>query len=286
MKLAHRSALLCLLGACLPQLVACGSTDSLGLFSSSAGATSTNVGGSVAQSGGAANAGQGGGPSPGGVSSQGGGTLLAGQSAGGNAASGGGAGESAAGGVSAGKGGTAGSGVAGAGGAGKGGSGAKAGSGGDSAGGSSAGAGGSAGDASGSGCALVAPVDNVVCLKPTPNGCFYPGVDCDCQTQTGGGSALTRRWMCIGSRSPLCPRDLPATGDPCNGHKGADLCPYSSMDVCTCTGDASWDCSADKHFNCPAQAPNAGSDCGTEAICQYPGNDCLCNGVKWTCLGG
>jgi hypothetical protein len=280
MKLAHRSALLYLIGASWPLSVACGSTDSLGLFSPTAGSASTSLGGA---------------PGPGGGSSS------AGQGAGGNAANGGGssgsnasgAGQGTAGGNTGGRG-VAGSGAAGSGGASSGGSaGATGGSGGNSAGsgggnagsgGSVAGTGGSAGGAGMSGCAPSVPVDGAMCVTPTPNGCFYPGVDCDCMPRSGGAAGFRGTWVCIGSRTPLCPQDLPSTGDACAARNGAQ-CPYSSTDVCTCALDMTlkWDCSADKNFSCPPQAPNAGSICTVEAMCQYPDDDCFCNGTRWVC---
>src|SRR5450755_3943096 len=109
MKSAHGSALFCL-AISLPLAVACGSTDSSGLFTQTAGGSTTGVAGSPSSAGSSAHAGQ----SSGGNSSTSGGssgsTNVAGQGSGGASSGAGGMSGGGTGGASAGAGGTGGAG--------------------------------------------------------------------------------------------------------------------------------------------------------------------------------
>jgi hypothetical protein len=293
----------------LPLVIACGANDNSGLFSQASGGHSTSSGGSLSTGGGSSTRG---GSSSGGTVSSNGGASAAGNLGGsgqgesgsntgvggaaGNAAGGMNGGGMSAGGEHGGTGGTnAGGASAGTGNAGTGDP--SAGTGGMSAGGTGGGSSGSGGSGGADACPVNAPGNGMACMVPTPSGCFYPGFACTCIPQNGGGPGgpggpgTRLRWACFGSRVPPCVQDLPVTGDPCNGHGGAQ-CPYSSTEFCACTlaqnqnQNPSWECSAGNGFTCPNNAPNDGELCKAVAICQYPGGACACNGARWVCQGG
>jgi hypothetical protein len=302
MKSAHGSALLCL-AISLPLAVACGSTDSSGLFTQTAGGSTTGVAGSPSSAGSSAHAGQ----SSGGNSSTSGGssgsTNVAGQGTSGSGtagtgvagsanggAAGNGNGGGANGGASSGFGGDmGGTGTAGAGtgGGGAGSGGASSGAGGMSGGGTG-GASAGAGGTGGAGCSEQPPQDGVVCTVQTPDNCFYAGEACSCLPD--GVSVNGRKWSCYGTPDK-CPPAAPDDATTCRTF-GGGLCPYSAQDFCVCMAgiqggggpaDPKWDCNTNPNPVCPAAKPDKNALCTDVKECAYLDRECFCDGTTWTC---
>jgi hypothetical protein len=298
MKSAQRSALVCLATFSFPLAVACGSTDSSGLFTQTTGGSTTSVAGSLGNAGSNAHAGQ----SSGGNSSASGGASgsasVAGQGTSGSGTAGsgvagtanGGAAGNGNGGASSGSGGdVGGSGTAGAGtgGGGAGSGGASSGAGGMSNGGSggaSAGAGGSGG----AGCPEMPPQDGVVCTVQTPDNCFYAGEACSCVSD--GVSINGRKWGCYGTPDK-CPPAAPDDATSCHNF-GGGLCAYSAQDFCVCMpavqggggpGDPKWDCNTNPNPLCPLTKPDKNALCTDVKECAYLDRECFCDGTSWTC---
>ena len=296
MKLAHRSALLCLISASLPLLVACGSNDASSLFSGGGGSSSIPAGGTLGIGGSTAHAGQGTGGNMSGRGGSSGGVGVAGQGTGGSGTSGstgiagmgaggiGTGGGADMGGMSAG--GMSSGGASGSGGdntAGMGMGGANAGSGGAGTGGMSGGSGGSGGSAGG--CPTNPPQSGAVCTVQTPDNCFYSGEACSCVPD--GVSASGHKWSCYGTPDK-CPDLSPTDGTSCKNF-GGGLCPYSSTDYCVCVpalggggGDPKWACANPGGF-CPNMKPDKGALCSPVKECAYAERECFCNGASWAC---